>query len=125
MWSFYCYDQRVIEEWLDLHKKSADFRGRHDTVFRMLKQQQKGTSVLIKSLGGGLHEILIKCSVQYRLIGIYWPEQGNSFTVLMVCWHKEKRYYPKQNAIEICRARKSEVIDGKTEILRCEPPGTH
>ena len=69
----------------------------------------------------GLGEIKISAEVEWRLIG-QRDKQENSFTVLVICFHKDQNYSPK-DALGTALRRWREIKNGcQQRRERNEPP---
>lgn len=116
MWKFYCYDDgRNPDLWASWYAGDADERDRaqHDQVFDVLVGTERWIDPPVKSLGGGLLEIKIRGTLQWRIFGFYYPSQQRKvFTLLLFCYHKQNRYYPRQNCIAIARQRLKAIKKG-------------
>lgn len=126
VWKFYCYhDGKNPNLWARWYSGDADERdrGAHDQTFDVLEKSVIWKDPPIKNLRKGLLEIKIRGSKQWRLLGFYYPKGvRGSFTILLTCYHKGKRYYPNQDAIKMARQRMKEIESGNAEVRKSARP---
>lgn len=109
VWTFCCLDGKSDKDnlWHDWWSKDADGRaqGVHETRFKYLETRalKDWPPKWFKQLGQGLIEIKIPSAHEWRLLG--FTRNDHEFVFVSVCYHKERRYYPNQDAIERARAQ--------------------
>lgn len=131
MVAFYCYDDgrgtpdadgnrpNLWDRWYAQQSKRV--KARHDTVLRMLNSVTIWQDPFFHSLGGkGIEQILVHADLQWRVLG-YRNDDLTEFTVVGVCYHKDRNYMPRK-AIETAERVMSEILDGTSERLPCVPP---
>lgn len=126
VWKFYCYhDGKNPDLWARWHSDDADERdrGAHAQTFDVLEKQSFWKEPQVKTLKGGLIQIKIRGSRQWRLLGFYYPKgERRSFTILSTCYHKDKRYHPNQDAIKMAGQRMKEIESGNAEVRKSARP---
>jgi hypothetical protein len=111
--------------WAHWYREKTDKRDRnkHSVVFRMLEQQDPrlwGSPHFRDDLKDGLTEIKISATKEWRLLGTFHPDKF-TYTVLLICSHKDKRYQP-QSAIDTARDRLKDINDGTAVSIPCDRP---
>lgn len=131
MVDFYCYNDmkgkpdangqrpNLWRRWYD--EQSRRVKAKHDSVLRILTKLTVWGDPYFHGLGGnGLEQIIIKTDVQWRIVG-YRSEDLKEFTVVSVCYHKDRQYYPK-DAEATAERIMNEIKEGTSERIPCEPP---
>ena len=125
MWTFYCHDDgKNPDLWARWYANDASERDRaaHDQTFDILEKQVIWKEPQVKTLSGGLCEIRISGSVKWRLLGFYYPKGiRRVFTLLMFCYHKQRRYSPP-DALNMARSRMKALMANKARVHRSARP---
>lgn len=124
MWSYKCY---ITEDRPDLwavwyRDQSERVQAKHDSVFRLLEQQNSWGGPHVKKLRGknykGLFEVILNTEKQWRIFGFYEP--GRVFVIAAIGHHKDS-YYPK-DIMDIARARMAEIKLDSSKAAKCDRP---
>lgn len=131
MVAFYCYDDgkgtpdsdgkrpNLWDRWYA--EQNSKVKARHDTVLRMLKSVTIWRDPFFHGLGGkGIEQILIHKDRQWRILG-YRDAAMTEFTVVGICYHKDRNYTPR-DAEKTANRIMSEILLGTSERLSCVPP---
>jgi len=122
---WYCYptsdEPDLWAHWLAQQSKRV--QAKHAAVMRFLAAGHWQRPHYRKLVGAhrGLGEIRISADVEWRLIGRR-DENGESFTVLLICNHKNQNYTPR-DALDTALRRWREIKNGcQQRRERNEPP---
>lgn len=88
-------------------------RGRHATAMRFLSAGHWGKPHFKRLKGKhlkGLSEIIVGSGVEWRLIG-HWDSAASTFTLTMICNHKDRVYKPT-DAFEVAMDRWKAMKNG-------------
>lgn len=131
MVDFHCYDDgkgkpdadgvrpNLWKRWYDAQNRRV--QAKHDSVLRILRSVTIWGNPYFHPLGNnGIHQIIIKTDVQWRVLG-YRSKDLNEFTVVGVCNHKGNVYQPR-DAQETAERIMSEILNGNAKRIACEPP---
>ena len=126
MWTYYCYDDgKEVDLWSAWYKqRDEQTQAAHDQVWDALEQLQANDwrLPLARHLKDSLVEVRIRRDVQWRFLGYYGPRKHrNAFTLLLICYHKQQRYTPR-DAIKIARKRLSRVKRDSSKVKSCARP---
>ncbi len=121
---WFCYptgdEPDLWAHWLARQSKRA--QAKHAVVMRFLSDghwQSPHWRALVGAYQG-LGEIRIAADRQWRLIGRR-EEAENAFTLLMICYHKDKVYDPR-DALETALRRWREIENGLERTARHDHP---
>ena len=126
MWKYYCYDDGSPNNlWSDwYHGCDEKTKARHDQVWEALEQLEphQWRMPLAKHLRESLVEIRVRGNVQWRVLGYYGPKgKQKTFTVLLICNHKQNIYQP-HDAINTARKRLKMIEQNYSLVKSCDRP---
>lgn len=123
MWRFFWYPDGTKNPWQTWYDgQNADVQARHDATIRFLNVRREWRRPHAEKLTDyeGLIEIIIKSNVQHRLFGFFGPEEL-TFTVVLPCTHRGKKYQPHGAKNDGLR-RMKEIRNGTVERIFCDHP---
>jgi hypothetical protein len=125
MWTFCCLDGKsaidnLWHDWFSQADEAA--QACHEVRFSFMETRpQIEWRHYTRALGGGLIEIKIPGDVQWRLLGFFGPG-ANRFTFVLACHHKQKRYYPHQDAIKLAKKLMNETKANPSRAVQSVRP---